>query len=481
MRPTSAALRRAARAHFTDPTKRRGLLVAFEGPDGSGKTTQRKLFKTWLKSEGYDVVTTKWNSSDLIKPIIKSRKAVRALSPEEFSLLHGADFRHRVEQVILPALWDGKLVIADRFLFTGLARDVARGLDLDWVLKLYQPLLWPDLVFYFSVSPVTSGKRVTATRLPNFYEAGQDVTQVDDPVESYQRFIGRVIREYESLALIFNMITVDAEQSIGEQHHQIRQLFLEGEKRPWSDWNADAVAEWLATRRNGAARMTKAKPARARLIAVDGVDPAAVLAEARAALGQPCARRDQPVGRVGRVSRSWRWQSAAAGSPSARTLLLLYAADLAFRLRWQIRPALAEGRTVIAAPYVDTAMAFGRAAGLKPSWLMNLFRFAPRAHERRFAHATARPRRRGRRAGSSAFSAERAAARARIATAAARADRRGAARPLRSLDVYRTPRFALSAATCARTMSLRVCAQVVRNRIDSSQSALVNTSRDGSA
>src|SRR5262249_18812068 len=131
----AAALRRQARQHFTNPAKPRGLLIAFEGPDGSGKTTQRKLFKTWLKSEGHDVVTTKWNSSELIKPIIKSRKSVRALSPEEFSLLHGADFRHRVEQVILPALWDGKLVIADRFLFTGLARDVARGLDLDWVLK----------------------------------------------------------------------------------------------------------------------------------------------------------------------------------------------------------------------------------------------------------------------------------------------------------------------------------------------------------
>src|SRR5262245_65538297 len=75
---------------------KRGLLVAFEGPDGSGKTTQRKLFKTWLKAEGHDVVTTKWNSSDLIKPIIRSRKAVHALSAEEFSLLHGADYRHRV-------------------------------------------------------------------------------------------------------------------------------------------------------------------------------------------------------------------------------------------------------------------------------------------------------------------------------------------------------------------------------------------------
>src|ERR687897_2665796 len=93
-------LRRRVREHFTDCSRRRGLLVAFEGPDGSGKTTQRKLFKTWLKSEGYSVVTTKWNSSDLIKPIIKHRKRIHALSPEEFSLLHAADFRHRVEHEI---------------------------------------------------------------------------------------------------------------------------------------------------------------------------------------------------------------------------------------------------------------------------------------------------------------------------------------------------------------------------------------------
>src|SRR5712691_2979659 len=178
--------RQRIREHFANPTERRGLLIAFEGPDGSGKTTQRKLFKTWLKSEGHDVVTTKWNSSDLIKPLIKSRKAIHVLSAEEFSLLHAADFRHRVEQEILPALWDGKLVIADRFLFTGLARDVVRGLDLGWVLKLYQPLLWPDLVFYFSVTAATSGQRVTATRLPTFYEAGQDVTSVEDPVARFQ-------------------------------------------------------------------------------------------------------------------------------------------------------------------------------------------------------------------------------------------------------------------------------------------------------
>jgi dTMP kinase len=241
-------LRQLARSHFEDRSRRRGLLVAFEGPDGSGKTTQRKLFKTWLKADGYDVVSTKWNSSELIRPIIKSRKAIHVLSPLEFSLLHAADFRHRVERVVLPALWTGKLVIADRFLFTGLARDVARGLDFDQVLKLYQPLLWPDIVFYFSVSPRTSRERIAATRTPKFYEAGQDVTDMQEPTASYERFITRVIREYESLALIFRFSTVDAERSIHDQHQEIRRLFREGEQRPWSEWNLDAVVEWLAMR-----------------------------------------------------------------------------------------------------------------------------------------------------------------------------------------------------------------------------------------
>jgi thymidylate kinase len=63
--------------------------------------------------------------------------------------------------------------------------------------------------------------------------------------------------------------------------------------------------------------------------------------------------------------------------PSPRTLILLYASDLAFRLRWQIRPALAEGLTVIAAPYVETAIGFGRAAGLSAAWLREVFEFAP--------------------------------------------------------------------------------------------------------
>jgi hypothetical protein len=134
--------------------------------------------------------------------------------------------------------------------------------------------------------------------------------------------------------------------------------------------------------------VTRAGTAGPRLIAVDGVEASAVLAAAKGALAAsaPAAR-----GGISRWDASGIFQDLAvaeeeAGVPSARTLLLLYAADLAFRLRWQIRPALAEGRTVVVAPYVDTAVAFGRAAGLQAGWLRNLFSFAPRAAEQHFVH-----------------------------------------------------------------------------------------------
>lgn len=235
----------------------RGLLVAFEGPDGSGKTTQRKLFKTWLKDQGHEVVTTKWNSSELIKPLVKVRKQARALGPEEFCLLHAADFRHRIETEVLPALWRGATVIADRYLFTALARDAARGLPFDWVLQVYAPILWPDLVFYFSVTPGTSGMRIAATREPKYYEAGQDVTGLDSPHESYTQFITRVIREYESLALVFQFVTIDAERSINEQHREIRAHFEQAQRRPWAEWNSEPIVDWLS--RTASARVQPAR------------------------------------------------------------------------------------------------------------------------------------------------------------------------------------------------------------------------------
>ena len=223
----------------------RGMLIAFEGPDGSGKTTQRKLLKRWLQSRGQAVVSTRWGSSPLVKPLLRVRKKIRALSPLEYSLLHAIDFRHRIETEVLPALWSGKTVLADRYLFTALARDAAREMELDWLLHAYSPLLWPDIVLYFAVRPQVSSRRVAAIRRPRFYEAGQDVTGIEDPLTSYRRFIDRVIREYDNLATIFKFITVNAEDPVYRQHQRVRGLVEGATKRPWPEYSLEAVTEWL--------------------------------------------------------------------------------------------------------------------------------------------------------------------------------------------------------------------------------------------
>jgi dTMP kinase len=241
-RPPSA---RHIRKLIADREKSRGLLIAFEGPDGSGKTTQRKLLKRWLESRSHAVVSTRWASSPLVKPLLKVRKKIRTLSTEEYSLLHAVDFRHRVETSILPALWAGKTVLADRYLFTALARDAARGLDLDWLLRAYSPLLWPDLVIYFSMTPEDSRRRIASTRAPHFYEAGQDVTGIDDPLASYGRFIDRVVKEYRNLSVVFQFVTVDAGDAVYRQHTRVRELVEKAEKRPWTTFSEDAVGEWL--------------------------------------------------------------------------------------------------------------------------------------------------------------------------------------------------------------------------------------------
>jgi dTMP kinase len=223
----------------------RGLLIAFEGADGSGKTTQRKLLKRWLQSRGQAVVSTRWASSPLVKPLLRVRKKIRALSSLEYSLLHAIDFRHRIETEVLPALWTGKTVLADRYLFTALARDAAREVELDWLLHAYAPLLWPDLVLYFSVRPHVSSRRIAARRGPRFYEAGQDVTGIDDPLTSYRRFIDRVIREYDNLATIFKFVTVNAEEPVYQQHQHVRKLVERARRRPWPEYSLEAVTEWL--------------------------------------------------------------------------------------------------------------------------------------------------------------------------------------------------------------------------------------------
>src|SRR5437867_7272000 len=202
-----------------------GLLIAFEGMDGSGKTTQRRLLKAWLQSNGEAIVVSKWNSSPLFKDLIKGKKRARLLDPAFYAVLHAADFRHRFETVIRSALREGKIVLADRYIFTGITRDVARGLDRNRTIQLYSSVRKPDLVFYFSAPPEVLATRIASYRDIKFYEAGQDVTRLEHSLESYLHFAPKVIQEYARLDSEFGFITVDARQSIYDQHRFIRETY----------------------------------------------------------------------------------------------------------------------------------------------------------------------------------------------------------------------------------------------------------------
>ena len=192
-----------------------GRLLVFEGLDGSGKSTQAALLGKWLQSNGYRVFFTEWNSSELVASTIRRGKKKGLLTPTTFSLLHAVDFADRFERKILPPLRAGYLVVCDRYAYTAFVRDAARGCDPAWVRMIYSFAPRPDRIFYFRVPVGVTLKRKLASRQKmNYYEAGMDLKLSDDLVESYQRFQGRLKREYDRLATIDDFRVVDAQRPV---------------------------------------------------------------------------------------------------------------------------------------------------------------------------------------------------------------------------------------------------------------------------
>ncbi len=211
-------------AKLTEKHNYEGTLVCVEGIDGSGKSTQLSLLRDWLKANGKDVIYTEWNSSPLISQTTKLAKKKNMLSPRTFSLLHAVDFADRLKQVIAPALKAGFIVLADRYAFTAFARDVARGVDPKWVRQVYDFAIRPDLTIYFDIDPKTSMERICFNRTPKFYEAGMDLKLSNDPFESYLIFQTRVINEYKKMLEEFDIVKLDANDSIHSKQVEIRKM-----------------------------------------------------------------------------------------------------------------------------------------------------------------------------------------------------------------------------------------------------------------
>jgi dTMP kinase len=205
-----------------------GRLIAVEGLDGSGKSTQIHLLHQWLLGLGCKVFFSEWNSSTLVKEATKKGKKRQLLTPTTFSLIHATDFADRYERQMLPMLKAGYIVLCDRYSFTAFARDRVRGCDPAWLRSLYGFSRQPDITFYFGLPlEVALGRILDGRPQLKYFEAGMDLGLASDIKESFRLFQRRVMEQYELLASEFGFITVDATRPIHAQQELVRSIVSE--------------------------------------------------------------------------------------------------------------------------------------------------------------------------------------------------------------------------------------------------------------
>jgi dTMP kinase len=203
-----------------------GRLIVVEGGDRSGRSTQINLLLEWLRDRGVSVVRTDWSTSPHISKAIHKAKAEGTLRPITFSLFYAADFADRVANVIIPALQRGEVVVADRYIYTAFARDMARGADPNWLKTLYRFAPQPDVVFYLRVPPeVTQGREPSVpVKALDRYEFGLDLGLSADPQRSFQLYQQRVFDQFERLTAEYGLIVIDGDRMVEAIHRTIRDI-----------------------------------------------------------------------------------------------------------------------------------------------------------------------------------------------------------------------------------------------------------------
>lgn len=202
-----------------------GRLIAVEGLDGSGKSTQIYLLKRWLELEGVKVFFSEWNSSALVKSATSKGKKRELLTPTTFSLIHATDFADRYERQLVPLLRAGYIVLCDRYVFTAFARDVVRGCPPKWVRGIYNFAALPDITFFFKAKLEVSLQRILDGRPQlKYFEAGMDLHLSSDPYESFRMFQGRILEQYLAMSTEFDFMVIDANERVECQQQLVRQL-----------------------------------------------------------------------------------------------------------------------------------------------------------------------------------------------------------------------------------------------------------------
>jgi len=207
-----------------DPSEITGSLVVIEGMDGSGRSTQIALLQEWLESEGFAVQTSGLRRSNLVGRDIDELLAKNAATRLTLALMYATDFFDQMEHRILPALRSGTIVLADRFIFTLIARGVVRGINRDYMSGLYAMALRPHLTFWLNVRPETAfGREFKKAQAISYWEAGRDMSLSHDLYWSFIRYQTMIKREFEVMAKKHSFLELDGEANVPAVNKQLRQ------------------------------------------------------------------------------------------------------------------------------------------------------------------------------------------------------------------------------------------------------------------
>jgi dTMP kinase len=201
----------------------KGRLIVIEGPDGSGRSTQVDLITAKLESDGHAVATSGLKRSELIGKGILEAKQRLPLGKKTLTLFYAADFADQLEHKIIPALEAGYIVLADRYIYTLIARSTVRGTNRKWSDDLFGFTIKPDLVFYLDVEPDELFHRVFQKYATlDYYESGADLGLSDDLYESFVIYQKMMAKEFKMMEGKYGLVPIDANRSIFEVNSDLQ-------------------------------------------------------------------------------------------------------------------------------------------------------------------------------------------------------------------------------------------------------------------
>jgi dTMP kinase len=191
-----------------------GKLIVIEGADGSGRSTQIVRLVEWLEGSGHATVQVGLKRSTLVSEELDQAKRGNILSRTTLSLFYATDFADQLENAILPGLRAGAMVLADRYIYTLMARDLVRGMDEEWLKNLYGMAIVPDSVFYLNVSPEELVQRNFAKDFAlDYWESGMDLGLSRDMFDSFLKYQALVEKQFRRLQQTYKFTILDGNRS----------------------------------------------------------------------------------------------------------------------------------------------------------------------------------------------------------------------------------------------------------------------------